>query len=71
MKIKLYDKLYNKDGTVEYVINQKEFNKLLEPFQLKWYQKLSLRLQRTYLFSSPRKFTKIFLSNKDWRKYEK
>ena len=67
MKIKLYDKLYNKDGTVEYVINQKEFNKLLKPFQLKWYQKLSLRLQRIYLFSSPRKFTKIFLSNKDRR----
>lgn len=67
----IYNKLYNKDGTVEYVINQKELNKLLKPFQLKWNQKLSLRLQRTYLFSSPRKFTKIFLSSKDWRKYEK
>ena len=31
------DKLYNNDGTVEYVINQKELNKLLIPFQLKWY----------------------------------
>ena len=68
MKNKLYDKLYNKDGTVEYVINQKEFNKLLKPFQLKWYQKLSLRLQRTYLFSNPRKFTKIFLSSKGRKK---
>ena len=32
MKNKLYDKLYNKDGTVEYVINQKEFNKNVQEF---------------------------------------
>ena len=62
------DKLYNNDGTVEYVLNKKELNKILKPFTSKWYQKLSLRLQRTYLFSNPRKFTKIFLSSKGRKK---
>ena len=39
------DKLYNKDGTVEYVLNKKELDKILKPFKSKWYQKLRLRLR--------------------------
>ena len=39
------DKLYSNDGTVEYVLNKKELDKILKPFKSKWYQKLRLRLR--------------------------
>ena len=39
------DKLYNKDGTVECVLNKKELDKILKPFKPKWYQRLRLRLR--------------------------
>ena len=39
------DKLYNNDGTIEYVLNKKELNKILKPFTSKWYQKLRSRLR--------------------------